>query len=727
MKALKEKRNSLRSLARMGLVILSVFALSFAACRGTGNNIDPTEPTVPTNNTEPTEPPPPARVARSMVLLYQPNRMQFEGMTVDLTGIRVEVIFSDNSREIISDPSQFFTTPYLLETGSTVFTHRSMTNAFADELVPTISLEQLLDPASAGSIDFDADLEGPFYVHLHHVTSATVSAPFVLTAVRPVYRIIEIGGDPFGGESLHITGQLTQRAFFEDDLPNFDGVTVEAVFPEVDFRLQDNAGTLCDGTATGASLDALNLLRGMRSLHGATRRVLDLHQGHVDISHGPYWTGIRGDIAIPGFDGTDRTGEDDTGGVAVEFFGGYAQPSARNTIAFRFNNQRYLLPFDRFHQVVAVEVASITSNLDDWSDHFQFVNTPGGFDWVQEAFGRAGLRLRVFYGGTHETREIGLEEFRRAEGRRWNVLEHNVTPGPAWSPLGGDVDGQGVQLGTMVTVPEMYLRDVEGIVARFGYFSKQRHDLVAHPGDYVTFPNQVIELQIPVWEFDGEIRFQRRADWHPEPNLFVEGTNHPRTGGAAVTHSRIPIGLHDSIRQAYDLVAVYSRAGQERTRAMNSLLWRPYQAAAAEPELVNRFGFGTMALGNTTNEIGELAVTWRFPPITATGAGHNFGVGIAGLDANATGTVDGGGWNLASLVGHAAQPATGHWGNPTSPSTTINAANWNGVAFGNTTIVEGSVAAGNARTRGANAVAAFAGLVAELEPEVLILPWHPGN
>ena len=46
MKALKGKRNSLRSLWRMGLVILSVFTLMLAAC-GDSSTADPVTPPLP--------------------------------------------------------------------------------------------------------------------------------------------------------------------------------------------------------------------------------------------------------------------------------------------------------------------------------------------------------------------------------------------------------------------------------------------------------------------------------------------------------------------------------------------------------------------------------------------------------------------------------------------------------------------------------------------------------
>ena len=739
MKALKEKRNSLRSLARMGLVILSVFTLAFAACRGTGNDVtNGTAPTQPTQPTDPTDPPPPARTVRSMTILHQPYTVHFEGMRPILDGIRVEVRYSDNSWEIISDPTQFYTAPYFLETGSVVFSDNSLTDAAVIPLglQPTVSVVDLVTHTpgmgiippggAAGGGDVDV-LATDQWIQLFHINSGVVRAPFRLHVVRPLMQPVPgaIAADEnLVGEPLHITGRLTQRAFFEDDLPNFDGVTVEAIFPRMDLRLDNNGGGFfAAGTAGGATPNIDLLPEALLRNHAAVRLPVPLDQARVDETHGPYWTGLRGNIDIPGFNANRQGTLDEADSIARTFFStdggitGNVQPSAANTIAFRFNNRRYLLPFDTFHQVVAVEVASI--NEAGWGDHFQFVNTPAGFDWVEEAFGRAGLRLRVFYGGTQQTREIGLAEFRRAQGRRFNVMEHGAT-----SPLGrpgADNRGQGQQLGVIVTAPEMYLRDAEAVVARFGYFSKMRHEFTAHDVTLppTNFPNQVIELQVPVWEFDREIRFQRRASWNPDHRLYVEGTNQTRAPGT--NFEPMSRGLADSIRQAYELVAVYSRAGQERTRAINSFLFRSMPAAHAAAGLVNVDNFGSYQFGNLTNEPIELAVTWRFPG-AGTGTsniGHTSNpmavpmLGSSAFIRNAAGA--------AAVAPPAADEAT--WMDPTPRAGQEMHSHWDGIDFGSTRVVE-PADAGGPRTAGRNAREAFANLVAELEPEVLILPYH---
>jgi hypothetical protein len=93
MKALKEKRLSLRSFLRRGLVILSLFALVFASCgeSGDGEGGGPTTPVTPS-----------VPYAVSIGIVTQPSADSFQGMPPDLTGLVLEVVWSTGSREFIS-------------------------------------------------------------------------------------------------------------------------------------------------------------------------------------------------------------------------------------------------------------------------------------------------------------------------------------------------------------------------------------------------------------------------------------------------------------------------------------------------------------------------------------------------------------------------------------------------------------------------------------------------
>ena len=112
MKALKEKRVSLRSLIRRGLVILSLFALVFASCSDSdnGGGTDPTGGgTIPTSG--PT--------IRSVTILAQPTKESFQGYKPDLTNLAIEVEESTGNRYYAyfnDTPGDFSTVPEYLDT-----------------------------------------------------------------------------------------------------------------------------------------------------------------------------------------------------------------------------------------------------------------------------------------------------------------------------------------------------------------------------------------------------------------------------------------------------------------------------------------------------------------------------------------------------------------------------------------------------------------------------------
>ena len=109
MKALKEKRISLRSLWRMGLVILSVFALAFTACGGSSND-----------DTFGGGGQIAGGLPVSMRIVQDPTAfggIVYEGLPVDLSGIVVELTMSDGSRQTIRDSRRFSVSPSIYEYG----------------------------------------------------------------------------------------------------------------------------------------------------------------------------------------------------------------------------------------------------------------------------------------------------------------------------------------------------------------------------------------------------------------------------------------------------------------------------------------------------------------------------------------------------------------------------------------------------------------------------------
>jgi len=99
MKALKEKRVSLRSLFRRSLVILSLLALAFASCSDSGGS-DVTSSTPPGQGPGTTIP---AKYVQSMTVLEHPYLPSYEGAYPDLTGLKVLVFWSDNTTDIVEE------------------------------------------------------------------------------------------------------------------------------------------------------------------------------------------------------------------------------------------------------------------------------------------------------------------------------------------------------------------------------------------------------------------------------------------------------------------------------------------------------------------------------------------------------------------------------------------------------------------------------------------------
>jgi len=91
MKALKEKRLSLRSLLRGGIVILSLFALAFASCGDSGS--DPTVPTDPTDPTNPTQPAAPT--VTGIAVRGVSTKDSYQGQAPNLEGLFFQVTWSD--------------------------------------------------------------------------------------------------------------------------------------------------------------------------------------------------------------------------------------------------------------------------------------------------------------------------------------------------------------------------------------------------------------------------------------------------------------------------------------------------------------------------------------------------------------------------------------------------------------------------------------------------------
>jgi hypothetical protein len=172
MKALKEKRISLRSLWRRSLVILSLLALVFASC-GSSDSGDNNDTNIPGNIVQPKD----VKEFR-MVRLPDPDEM-LEGMPVDLSGMVGEIRYHDGTFETVTDYKKFQVIPRFYDYQVTEY-----------QVIYTGSLNK-------------AEARDRLYI--------------------PFQAIIPL-------ESLHVTGRLAKEAYFIDEIIKFDGVELEGQY-----------------------------------------------------------------------------------------------------------------------------------------------------------------------------------------------------------------------------------------------------------------------------------------------------------------------------------------------------------------------------------------------------------------------------------------------------------------------------------------------------------------
>jgi hypothetical protein len=136
MKALKEKRASLRSLFRRSLVVLSILALALAACGDSGSSDNG-------NGGGVNGPEVPPRTARSIILVNpeaMAGNIHFQGLPPTLTGAFIEVEWSDGTRESFTTlGADFYTIPPAIDNVGTPgpfrIAHRGSTIA-SNEFTP---------------------------------------------------------------------------------------------------------------------------------------------------------------------------------------------------------------------------------------------------------------------------------------------------------------------------------------------------------------------------------------------------------------------------------------------------------------------------------------------------------------------------------------------------------------------------------------------------------------
>ena len=243
MKALQEKRISLRSLWRRSLVIFSVIALAFTfgACNQT---VDPGN-----GGEGPPEPPPLQSTPISIEVIRGPNNaggIVFEGLPVDLTGMVATVRFSDHTwRTVGADELTVYPPIYTVVNRWDVWdmppaTGPNINCAVGDSVVAAASAP-LGNPAAAvgGAIiqtrDLGVERLGAGYTISFRSNNTIVStvlytfAPW-FGAPAPVPTVAHPMGIHRPLLQVHYTGTLAQQDWYIDELPRFAGIVVEGVY-----------------------------------------------------------------------------------------------------------------------------------------------------------------------------------------------------------------------------------------------------------------------------------------------------------------------------------------------------------------------------------------------------------------------------------------------------------------------------------------------------------------
>jgi hypothetical protein len=483
MKALKEKRNSLRSLWRRSLVILSLFALVFAAC-GSSDSADPVDPNGPGGGPPP---PPAARYVEAIRIINAPTAVSYVGFPANLDGIIAEVRWSDGRFEVVRDASQFMTWPYILTNNEA-----SVTGA-ANLLLTPNQISVLTDYSKSDKIS------------VFHVSNRTVEAKVDLPAVIPVNR-------------LHLTGAATKRAYFEDEWPDYAGVTVEAEY--------------LDFLKTPRTMSANPLDNRINSdwWIGASKKSIKITDVYVNPAFGGGWR--SGPTGV--YQGTYGTlGKHDGNGMDHDNL----------QVQLLVGGVEIAYSFDTLYFIRDIEMESIDTSA--WGLYFED-DDPGDYDWAKE-LDTAKLTFKVFYDGTDETKVRTMDDYRRAQGIG---MASPVVP-----PILGNAD------------------DPETVFCRIEYFRSS--DLnVGNPvyDDRPGYPNQAISILVPSATFQDEIRFDRKElTANPRPLRFE--------GRTAATDKPLSRREFDAIRETYDLVGIYSLNGAEKLKKLDWGNLSPYRLA----------------------------------------------------------------------------------------------------------------------------------------------------
>ena len=229
MKALKEKRVSLRSVLRGGLVILSLLALVFAGCSDSdddGNNGGQGPVTPPPTPAGPT--------AVTINIMKQPGNWSFQGCPPDISDVVLEVRWSDGTVGFVSGDlgaQGFYAVPPYCEdaspkaNGGTAGTFQNY-----EHFLYGLNADQLAIPNT--SAPFNPSV-GKFTIM--HKGSTAISNELILPGVIPLFRVtraattstVAAEQEPYRGNNtplttgLNLTTLATEIKWYADQRPDY--------------------------------------------------------------------------------------------------------------------------------------------------------------------------------------------------------------------------------------------------------------------------------------------------------------------------------------------------------------------------------------------------------------------------------------------------------------------------------------------------------------------------
>jgi len=384
MKALKEKRISLRSLWRRGLVILSLFALVFASCSSdSGSSSDDSG----------------GKRVYDIVFPAELEAFQYVGQLVDLTGLEVTVKYAGSTAPV--------KIPYKGNENKFSADPKVVSGLYNNTNQDFYGMPGAFVYYDAGGGNILADFI-PFKYPAVGIKreNTTTDTPDLITNPASITRPTEVFTS-----ALHLTGNLKKNIYFvDDDTFDFTGLTLEAEY-------DDNSKLpISFSNVTWSIVPDYN-----RNGDGLPRNLDDeqTYMGYVYITVGEVIRPSRYvDYTDPNTPPIDYTNSNSaTFSPLVAYFGGNNQGGINNVQWNGGVTTRQIL--QKVYTVKERDGGIEWAPKPELEDFFFWMeNTPAA--WTQRLID-AGAQIRIHYRGTTETKTLSIAQLAADELIYWNL------------------------------------------------------------------------------------------------------------------------------------------------------------------------------------------------------------------------------------------------------------------------------------------------------------------